>query len=151
MRRVSMRRPSMRIGRWRMAGPWLLLLAVGFAAAGLRYGLIEPNTMEQLCSGTHSPIWCSWRQLLVLGFLHDVYGDLALAAAALALVGNRPWTACVAAALGAFALELYCFQAGALALLVGCLRLLRWQTQALPRLPPAGQHRQRDQHVQSQP
>jgi len=146
-----MRRPSMRIGRWRMARPWLLPLAVGFAAAGLRYGLIEPSTMEQLCSGTHSPIWCRWRQLLVLGFLHDVYGGLALAAAAWALVGKRPWTACLATALGAFALELYCFQAGALALLIGCLRLLRWQTQALPRQPPAGQHRQRDQHVQSQP
>jgi len=147
----SMRRPSMRIGRWRMARPWLLLLAVGFAAAGLRYGLIEPSTMERLCSSTHSPIWCRWRQLLVLGFLHDVYGGLALAAAAWALVGKQPWTACLAAALGAFALELYCFQAGALALLIGCLRLLRWQTQALPRLPPTGQHRQREQSVQSQP
>ncbi|MDE2308971.1 MAG: hypothetical protein KGJ97_11865 [Xanthomonadaceae bacterium] len=141
----------MRAGGWRLARPWLLLLAVGLAAAWLRYGLIESRAMGQLCSGVRRPSWCSGRQLLVLGFLHDVYGDLALAAAAWALVWKRPWTACLAAALGVFALELYCFQAGALALLIGCLSLLRWQAQALPRLPPTDQHRQREQQVQSQP
>jgi hypothetical protein len=76
------------------------------------------------------------RQWLVLGFLNNTYGIAALAAAALALALKQPWAAWLAAALGAFALEMYCFEPGALALLIGCLRLLRIQAQILPRLIP---------------
>lgn len=139
-------------GWWRRrALPWLLLLLIAFVAAALRYGLIEPSEMAQRCGSAHNPAWCAWRQLLVLGFLHNVYGIAALIAAGWALLWRRPWVAWLAAALGVFALELYCFQSGALALLIGCLRLLRLQAQALPRLPPAEQGRPRDRQVQSQP
>ncbi|MEO7066179.1 MAG: hypothetical protein ABI114_04670 [Rhodanobacter sp.] len=124
-------RPS----RWRQLGPWLLLAAVALITMWLRYGLIESSTMGQLCSSAHGPWWCSWRQLLVLGFLHDVYGVLALAAAALALLQKHRWLAWLAAALGVFALELYCFETGALALLIGCLRLLRLQANTMPVAP----------------
>ncbi|WP_426701198.1 hypothetical protein ACPPVV_17795 [Rhodanobacter sp. Col0626] len=134
--------------RWRLALPWLALLAVALIASGLRYGLIEPSTMAQRCSGG-GPWWCDGRQWLVLGFLHGVYGVIALLATALALLfWKRTWLAWLAAALGVFALQLYCFEAGALALLVGCLRLLRLQA---THLPPVDQHRQRQQQVQAQP
>lgn len=139
---------------WRRAPAWLGLLVVALGAAWLRYGLIEPSVMGELCSGSHSPAWCDWRQWLVLGFQHhaggiSVYGVIALVTAALALLSKRPWVAALAAAAGAFALELYCFEPGALALLIGCLRLLRLQVQAPE--PPLAQHRQRDQQIHSQP
>lgn len=123
-------------GWQRQALPWLLLAGVGICAAVLRYGVIEPSSAAQLCESGRGPAWCMARQWLVLGFLNNTYGIAALVAAALALVLKQPWAAWLAAALGAFALEMYCFEAGALALLVGCLRLLRIQSQILPRLIP---------------
>jgi hypothetical protein len=120
----------------RHAWPWLLLLLVGVLAAVVRYGVIEPSATVQLCESGHGPAWCVVRQWLVIGFLNNVYGVAALVAAALALLSRQPWVAWLAAALGALALELYCFEAGALALLIGCLRLLRIQSQLLPRLVP---------------
>ncbi|MEO9214576.1 MAG: hypothetical protein ABI227_02840 [Rhodanobacter sp.] len=132
---------------WRQAPPWVLLLAIALATAGLRYGLIESSAIGQLCGASHAPSWCSGRQWLVLGFLHNVYGVVALIVAALALLRQRSWLAWLAAALGVFALELYCFEAGALALLIGCLRLLRLQARAAP----VEQHRQRQQQIHSQP
>lgn len=139
--------------QWRLkiALPWLLLVAVAAGAAALRYGLIERSVMGQLCGGADSPLWCTGRQWLVLGFLHDVYGIAALVATALALLRKSIWLAWLAAALGVFALELYCVEAGALAFLVGCLRLLRGQAQRPRTLPPADQHRRGQQQVQPEP
>jgi hypothetical protein len=134
---------------WRTALPWLLLLAIGVMAAALRYGLIESSAIGQQCAALHSPWWCAWRQGLVLGFLHNVYGIAALGSAVLALLSKRLWLAWLAAALGVFALQLYCVESGALAGLVGCLRLLRAQADA--RGAPVEQHRQGQQQVQSQP
>ena len=135
--------------------PWLLLVLVALAATWLRYGLIEPSAIVQFCARRGSPLWCGARQWLVLGFLHDVYGVMALLAAAAALLSRRTGLAWLAAALGAFALQLYCFEAGALALLLGSLRLLRLQAQTLsclpPGAPPAEQHRQREREIASQP
>lgn len=134
---------------WRMVLPWLLLLAVGAAATALRYGLIESSTIGQQCAALRSPWWCAWRQGLVLGFLHNIYGIAALIAAAMALLSRQRWLAWLAAALGVFALQLYCVESGALAVLVGCLRLLRAQANA--RITPVEQHRQGQQQIQSQP
>lgn len=131
----------------RQALPWVLLLAVALGAAWLRYGLIESSTIGALCSGSQAPSWCDWRQALVLGFLHDVYGIAALIVIVPALLLERAWLAWLAAAMGVFALELYCVEPGVLALLVGCLRLLRLQSRAAP----VEQHRQRQQQIQSQP
>lgn len=132
---------------WKKALPWLALLAVALLAAWLRYGLVESSAIGQLCSAG-GPWWCQWRQWLVLGFLHDVYGIAALAATALALLRRRAWLAWLAAALGVFALQLYCVESGALALLAGCLCLLRRQA---TRPAPFEQHRQHQQQVQAQP
>ncbi|GAA0249511.1 hypothetical protein [Rhodanobacter caeni] len=137
--------------RGRVALPWLLLALVGAGAAMLRYGLIENSAIGQLCAAAASPWWCTARQWLVLGFLHDIYGIAALVAAVATLLRPSAWLAWLAAALGAFALELYCFEAGALALLIGCLRLLRWQVSRPRHAPPAQQHRRGKQQVQPQP
>jgi hypothetical protein len=133
---------------WQRAWPWLLLLLVALFTAWLRYGVIEPATMAQQCGSGHAPWWCRWRQWLVLGFLHDVYGIAALLATALALLWKRARLALLAAALGVIALQLYCFESGALAVLIGCLRLLRLQT---TRAVPVAQHRHGQQQVHSQP
>ncbi len=132
---------------WRLWSSWLGLLAVGLAAAWLRYGWIESDAMTTLCSGVHLDLGCRIRRLLVLGFLHDVYGIAALLATAFAWISKRPSVAWLAAALGMFALEMYCFQSGALALLFGSLRLLRLQNPAAPQLPPAREHRQGEPQV----
>lgn len=133
---------------WQRGWPWLGLLLVALAIAWLRYGVIEPGAMAQQCPAGHGPWWCPWRQALVLGFLHNVYGIAALVATVLTLLSKRPWLAWLAAALGIVALQLYCFESGALAALVGCLRLLRLQANALP---PGGPHRHRQQQVHAQP
>jgi hypothetical protein len=138
----------------RLALPWLLLLSFGLVAAALRYHLIESRDLADLCgSGGDSP-WCDARRLLILGFFHraydiSVYGGVALAVTLIALCSKQIWIAWLAATLGIFALQLYCFEPGAAALLLGCLRLLRLQ--AASRMAPGEQHRQRDQQVQAQP
>ena len=114
--------------RWlRPLTPWLLLALAGLVAAWLRYGLIEPPAMAQLCTATQAPAWCALRQALVLGFLYEVYGVAAICVAVLALLRRSRVLAWLAAALGAFALLLYCYEPGALALLIGCLRLVHLQ------------------------
>lgn len=107
--------------------PWLLVALAGAGAAWLRYGLIEPPAMAELCTAAQAPAWCALRQALVDGFLHDAYGIAAVAAAALSLLRRSRTLAWLAAALGAFALQFYNYEPGALALLVGCLRLVRLQ------------------------
>ena len=113
--------------RPRVLVPWLLLVLAGLVAAWLRYGLIEPPAMAQLCTMVQAPAWCALRQTLVLGFLHEVYGVVAILAAALSLLRRSRALAWLAAALGAVALQLYNYEPGALALLVGCLRLVHLQ------------------------
>ena len=135
-----------------IAMPWLLLLLLALAAAWLRYGLIEPTALAHQCDGVGGPAWCRWRQWVVEGFLNYSYGYVALASAALALCWQRQWTAWLAAALGVFALLLYCYDAGALALLIGVLRLLRLQAGTVQTsTSPLDQHRQRDGEIQGQP
>jgi hypothetical protein len=119
--------------RWRIAMPWLLILLAALGAAWIRYGFIEPADLAHVCEGTAVPGWCPVRNTLVQGFRSYGYGYAALAGTLLALVWRHPLSATLAAALGLIALELYCYEAGALALLVGALRLVRLQaTGAMP-------------------
>lgn len=138
----------MKSSPWRLALPWLLLLVVGLAAMALRFRLIESSAIGQFCS-SHELWWCSVRTGLVLGFLHNVYGVAALIGALLTLLSRRLALAWLAAALGLFAMQLYCVETGALAVLIGSLRLLRLQADA--RGAPVEQHRQGQQQVQAQP
>lgn len=104
--------------------PWLLIALAGLGAAWLRYGLIEQPALADLCASTQAPAWCPLRQALVMGFLHEVYGIAAVIVAALSLLRRSRALAWSAAVLGAIALLLYNCEPGALALLVGCLRMV---------------------------
>lgn len=132
----------------RRALPWLLVVVAGGLAAWLRYTVIQSPALAHACAAGTGPVWCPLRELAVRGFLGYVYGWASLAAAALALVWRRVFAAWLAAALGAFALLMFCPDGGALALLVGSLRLLRLQA-AGPAL--LGEHRQRERQAQAQP
>lgn len=133
---------------FRLALPWLAIALVALAAAVLRYGVIEPPTMANLCGAAGGPRWCAWREWAVLAFLGYGYGYAALTAAFVALVSRHALAAWLAAALGFAALVLYCFEAGAFALLAGALCLLRAQRRSLA---PGEQDRQREGEVQPQP
>ena len=132
----------------RLVLPWFTLALVALAAAAVRYGAIEPPAVANLCTANGGPTWCAWREWAVLGFLSYAYGYAALTAAFIALFWRHPLAAWLAAALGAAALVLYCVEAGALALLVGALRLARVQAD---RLPPRSQYRNGESKVQTQP
>ncbi|MEO9078748.1 MAG: hypothetical protein ABI268_05500 [Rhodanobacter sp.] len=138
---------------WRVATPWLLVLAVAVAATWLRYGLIESSAIGQQCASGPGTWWCEGRQWVVVGFLHHVYGIAALILALAALCSKRLWLAWLAAALGAFALQLYCVETGALGWLIGSLRLLRLQAdgRAGARRTPVEPHRQSEQQIQAHP
>lgn len=104
--------------------PWLLIALAGLGATWLRYGLIEQPALADLCASAQAPAWCPLRQALVMGFLYEAYGIAAVIFAALSLLRRSRALASLAAVLGAFALQLYNCEPGALALLVGCLRLV---------------------------
>lgn len=137
--------------RWSLALPWLALLLTGLLAASVRYGVIEYAPLAQQCAGAIQPTWCALRQALVRGFLSNGYGYAALIALAVALLRRGRTSAWLAAALGVIALQLYCYEAGAFALLVGCLLLLRRQAKALAMGPPCAEHRPGEGQVQSKP
>lgn len=127
--------------RWLIrALPWLLVIVAGLLAAWLRYGLVQPPALAHRCSAGDGPAWCPLRTLAVKAFLSYAYGYVALAAAALALCWKHAFAAWLAAALGLFALVMYCPDAGALALLIGSLRLLRLQAET--RVPDLTQRMQ---------
>lgn len=124
----------------RLTLPWLTLILIGASAYALRYGLVESSDVAHLCD-TGRSFTCDVRHATVMGFVlarlqltasysyqMGIYGWVALVAAALALFWKKPFTAWFSAAAGMAAVVLYCFAPGALALLVGCLRLVRLQS-----------------------
>ncbi|HEY9131860.1 MAG TPA: hypothetical protein VIM98_08910 [Dyella sp.] len=132
----------------RVSLPWMSILLAGVAAALVRYLFIEPANLAHLCDEANGPAWCSVRQAIVFAFYTYGLGYAALASTALALAWKHPATACLAAALGFIALVMYCYEAGALALLVGSLRLIRLQSGSQI---PTDQHRGGNRQVQQQP
>ncbi|QWT19945.1 hypothetical protein KPL74_19625 [Bacillus sp. NP157] len=107
--------------------PWAVIIAAAAAAALLRFQFIEPQHMQHACEGGVAPWWCGTRELVVQGFLSYGYGYAAIVAALVAIVWRSAAVATLAACIGMFALQLYCYEGGALALLVGLLRLVRVQ------------------------
>ena len=90
----------------RLILPWFTLALVLLAAMALRYAVIEPAAVANLCTAGGGPGWCTWREWAVLGFLSYAYGYAALTAAFVALCWRHPLAAWLAAALGAAALAL---------------------------------------------
>ncbi|GLQ49063.1 hypothetical protein ACFFJT_02485 [Dyella flava] len=130
--------------------PWLLIVLIGLFSTWLRYGFIEPPALAHMCDDpAHGPSSCGIRRFIVLGFNSYSFGIAALVASALALIMKKPAMAWLAAALGLFAVIMYCYYAGAVALLIGCLRLLRLQANRMP--APGHQHGQANRQVKTQP
>lgn len=111
----------------RAALPWAIIIVAALAATWLRYGFIEPSDSAHLCESTTGPWWCGTRTLIVQGFLTYAYGYAAVLLALLSLFWRSTFAAVLAASMGVFALQLYCYEGGALALLIGTLRLVRVQ------------------------
>jgi hypothetical protein len=131
--------------------PWFLLVIVGLAASWLRYDFIEPAALAHQCDAgnAHIPASCGFRHAVVIGFNTYSFGIAALIVMAIALVSKNRFIAWLATALGMFAVIMYCYYAGALVLLVGCLRFLRLQANRVS--TPVDPHRHGNRHVQTQP
>jgi len=114
----------------RHALPWAAIVIVALAATWLRYGFIEPSDAAHACDGSSVPWWCGMRTLVVQGFLTYAYGYAAVVLALVALFWRSALAAVLAASMGVIALQLYCYEGGALALLIGSLRLVRVQYDA---------------------
>jgi hypothetical protein len=113
--------------RLRPALPWVIVIVVAVVATWVRYGFIEPPQLAYACEGANAPWWCGVRTLVVQGFLSYGYGYAAVLAAFVALFWRSTFAAVVATSLGVVALQLYCYEGGAFALLLGALRLVRVQ------------------------
>jgi hypothetical protein len=113
--------------QWQHTGAWLSLILLGVGIATLRFQVIESPAITHLCNAGPAPFWCGGVQFVIAGFVSGGFGYAALAAAALALLWRHVLSAWLATALGLVALNLYCYEAGALAVLIGCLCLLRVQ------------------------
>lgn len=135
--------------------PWSLMATFGALAYLLRYGLVESTEVAHLCE-TAQALPCTLRHLTVLGFITGnifgwpigIFGWVALAATAAAMAWKKPAWAWLAATTGLVAVVLYCFVPGALALLVGCLRLVRWQADGAM---PGHKHGRAQAQVHGQP
>lgn len=113
---------------FRTALPWAVIVGVALAASAVRYGFVEPPQIAHACEVQTGPWWCDTRNLVVQGFLSYGYGYAAVLAALLAVFWRSTFAAVLAVCLGVVALQLYCYEGGALALLVGTLRLVRVQS-----------------------
>ena len=110
---------------------WAIIPLVGFALAfWLRYGVIQPEAIGLQCAQADAPAWCRPREWLILGQYYAVWGWVAVASAALALIVALPPTLLrvllgLALLFSALALVLYNTTLGALALVLTLLALLR--------------------------
>jgi hypothetical protein len=134
----------------RTIAPWLLILMIGLLAAWLRYGFIEPPALAHRCEDGNPPGWCGARMAIVIGFNSYGYGIAAIMVTVLAMISKKIWLASAAAALGMVALTLYCYDAGAVALLIGSLRLVRLQANSAV-TTPGHPDRHGNRQVQTQP
>lgn len=104
-----------------------LMLGLAFAAglaAAIRFGFVESERAAE-CASLEPPGWCLPRWWVVWLFLHHVFGIVAIAAGAIALLRPRPlWIVFGGAAAGP-ALLLYNVEMGALGLLLTLISVLR--------------------------
>lgn len=135
---------------WRGAAAWCGAAIVIALALWIRFDLIENGAVANACFALHgdSPR-CVLRMAAIAA---SQRGWLTLAAAialVLALLWKHPSSAWLAIAAGGVALALYSAEAGAAALLIGVLRLVRLQLNA--RGGPGHQHRNREERIAERP
>lgn len=123
--------PVPRTWTLRRAVTWAIVPLIGFALAfWLRYGVIQPQAVGLLCAEADAPAWCRPREWLILGQHYAVWGWIAVASAALALMMALPPPLLrlilgTALLFSALALVLYNTTLGAVALVLALLALLR--------------------------
>lgn len=99
------------------------LVAVGLALA-IRYGLVEPEGMAQLCQQA-TTLQCTLRDALVQLFVQQRLGYVALAAAVLAWWPRLRALAWLGWGAGLSGLVLYCWEPSAPAVLLALLLLAK--------------------------
>ncbi len=109
---------------------WAIVPLIGFALAfWLRYGVIQPQAIGLLCAQAEAPAWCRPREWLILVQYYAIWGWVAVASAALALIALPPALVRIllvtALLFSALALVLYNTTLGAVALVLALLALLR--------------------------
>lgn len=114
-----------------MRASWLSLalsgIAVLAAALWLRYGLVEREGLELLCTQAQDSR-CALREMVIATFAHNRLGYVSLAAAVLALLPLMRPLAWVGWLGGIAGLVLYCFDTSAPAALLSLLLLARAAT-----------------------
>lgn len=109
---------------FRWAAALTAATAIGVAMV-LRYGLMEPQAMNEACWATVAPWWCTLRQGLAALIHYKALGAASLIAGGLALALG--WRSFVLGAIvfGGLGLVLYTADLAAIGLIVGGLRSLR--------------------------
>lgn len=135
---------------WRNSAMWFGCAIVIAAAVWVRFGLIENGAVANACFALHGGApSCIARAAAISASQRGWLTLAAVLTLALALFWKHPLTAWFAVAAGGVALALYSDEAGAAALLVGVLRLVRAQLDA--RGGPRQQHRRSEQQVAEHP
>lgn len=112
----------------------------GMVALLVRRFLVEPDHIGQLCTAAAAPAWCLVRHAVVLGFAHNVYGWVSVAAAVLALLLRAAPLAWLALASGVLGCVLYRFDPAGAGVLLAALVLARLRS-------PTDQQRNRQQQT----
>ena len=102
--------------------PTLLALA---AALAVRHWVIEPAAVAHFCDPQPWEGWCAGRTAVVMSFVHQRIGWLALGLGALAFALSGRRLAHVALVTGALGLVLYSYEPAAIGALLGALALVR--------------------------
>ncbi len=105
-----------------VALPTLLALAIAMV---LRHWVVEPAAVAHFCDPQPWQGWCAARTALVMSFLHQRIGWLALGLGVLAFATSGRLLGQLALVVGALGLILYSYEPSAIAVLLGALALVR--------------------------
>lgn len=97
-------------------------LAIGYV---LRYQVIEPRSIGQVCGGVGTPWWCPARTGLIKAHEWFVYGGAAVLLALLAWVRDDARWAVAALGCAGLGLVVYNTEVAALGLLLTLMKLIR--------------------------
>lgn len=121
--------PSVPLQLKALLHPQLKILIIGAVASavalGLRYGVVEPESVAATCLGQTPPGWCWVRQALVVGFSRNLFALSSLVAGVLATATRFRWLAVIAIVMGVMGSILYRFELAGVGLLLGALVFAR--------------------------
>ncbi len=113
--------------------PHLKILLIGAVtsaiALGLRFGIVEPESVAATCLARGAPGWCWIREALIFGFSRNWFALSSLTAGLLAVVTRCRGVAVLALVLGVVGSVLYRFDLAGVGLLLGALVFVRAETE----------------------